>query len=183
MPAETGEIWCTVPSIIHRLLDDLPLRPAYVLNLRWDVLAWNPAADKIFSFSTMDKAERNLLWMAFTSERMRNLLQPWDDQALQMLSSFRRGDYVKASKEGDVENLVKHLLKTSDEFKTWWAQHEIHGPCQGTRYFMIEGLGSLTLEHTSLTVDVEKHLRLVYYTPDDDNVTDFENWLKENGSD
>ena len=97
-----------MPPIIHGLLRDLPLRPAYVLNLRWDVLAWNPAADRLFGFSQLPAERRNLLWMLFMEPHLRTLLCPWEDQAQQMLSSFRR-DYVHAQAESDVTHLVRAL--------------------------------------------------------------------------
>jgi transcriptional regulator with XRE-family HTH domain len=182
-PAEQGKTWCTVPKIVHRLMSDLPLRPAYVLNLRWDVLAWNCAADKIFNFSDKQPEQRNILWMLFTDARMKSLFNPWDDQAIQMLSSFRR-DYVHASKESDVASLVRELEEVSPEFKGWWSRQDIHGPCQGIRRLSIESFGDVTLEHTTLTVDVERHLRLVYYAPMEQGpeLFEFERWLEDHNS-
>lgn len=181
-PAELGETWCVVPKIVNRLLADLPLRPAYVLNLRWDVLAWNPAADKVFNFSDKSSEHRNILWMLFTDKHMRSLFCPWDDQAIQMLSSFRR-DHVHASKGSDVASLVHELEEISPEFKGWWSRQDIHGPCQGIRHLSIESFGNVTLEHTTLTIDVDRHLRLVYYAPlnQGTNIFDFEEWLQDEG--
>lgn len=58
-----------VPKVIHRLLADLTLRPAYVLNLRWDVLAWNATGEQLFQFAGKPPEQRNLLWMLFTADR------------------------------------------------------------------------------------------------------------------
>lgn len=178
-PAEQGKTWCVVPKIVHRLMADLPLRPAYVLNLRWDVLAWNPAADRIFNFSEREPEHRNMLWMLFTDQRMKSLFSPWDDQAIQMLSSFRR-DFVHASKESDVASLVRELESVSAEFKGWWSRQDINGPCQGIRHFSIESFGDVAMEHTTLTIDVERHLRLVYYAPMEQGtaLVKFERWLE-----
>src|SRR5262249_42145580 len=41
-----------VPAALRRLLDGLN-RPAYITGRRWDVLAWNAAADEIFAFSRL----------------------------------------------------------------------------------------------------------------------------------
>ena len=179
-PAEEGKTWCVVPQIVHRLMADLPLRPAYVLNLRWDVLAWNPAADKIFQFSGKTPEQRNFLSMLFTDEHTKSLFQPWDDQAIQMLSSFRR-DHVHASNESDVASLVRELESVSAPFKDWWSRQDIHGPCQGIRHLAIDSFGDVSLEHTTLTIDVERHLRLVYYAPIEQGVAlfEFEKWLEE----
>lgn len=180
LPPEPGKTWCVVPSLVHRLISDLPLRPAYVLNLRWDVLAWNAAADKVFGFSSYPVERRNLLWLLFTAPAMRALLDPWDDQALQILSSFRR-DFVRAPQDPEIGALVRDLEKVDPDFKSWWQQQDIHGPCQGIRHFHIGDVGPVVFDHTSLTIDVDRHLRLVYYAAKQGQVQSevFEQWLQE----
>src|SRR5690606_1796376 len=44
-PVRSGRPWCPLPPLVRRLLDDLARRPAYVLNLHWDVIGWNTAAE------------------------------------------------------------------------------------------------------------------------------------------
>ncbi|PKM34194.1 MAG: transcriptional regulator [Gammaproteobacteria bacterium HGW-Gammaproteobacteria-12] len=180
LPPEPGKTWCTVPALVHRLMADLPLRPAYVLNLRWDVLAWNAAADRVFGFSALPADRRNLLWMLFTSSTMRELFNPWDEQALQILSSFRR-DFVRATQDPDIAALVKDLEKASPDFREWWRQQDIHGPCQGIRHLHIESVGQVVFEHTTLTIDEDRHLRLVYYAAKEGmpQSRDFEQWLQQ----
>lgn len=179
LPPEPGRTWCVVPPLIHRLMGDLPLSPAYVLNLRWDVLAWNAAADRVFGFSALPTDRRNLLWMLFTSPAMRELFNPWEEQALQILSSFRR-DFVRATQDPDIVALVKDLEKVSPDFKAWWRQQDIHGPCQGIRHLRIEAVGQVVFEHTTLTIDEDRHLRLVYYVAKEGRPESrsFEQWLQ-----
>lgn len=179
-PCEPGRTWCVVPPLIIRLIEDLDARPSYVLNLRWDVLAWNDAADRLFGFSEQTLERRNLLWMLFTSKRLRQLLDPWESQAVQIFSSFRR-DFVQGTQDADIVGLVKDLERVAPEFCDWWNRQDIHGPCQGIRYFRLDGIGQMVFEHTTLTVDVDRHLRLVYYAPQMDGAqgATFERWLKE----
>ncbi|WP_213663587.1 helix-turn-helix transcriptional regulator [Stutzerimonas stutzeri] len=178
LPPEPGKTWCVVPPLVHRLMADLPLRPAYVLNLRWDVLAWNAAADRVFGFSSYPVERRNLLWLLFTAPSIRSLFDPWCDQALQILSSFRR-DFVRAPLDPDIGTLVKDLEKVDPDFRTWWRQQDIHGPCQGTRYLQVPDVGPVVFDHTSLTIDVDRDLRLVYYAARDGQAHGrrFEQWL------
>lgn len=179
LPPEPGKTWCAVPPLVHRLMADLPLRPAYVLNLRWDVLAWNAAADKVFGFSSFPVERRNLLWLLFTAPSMRALLDPWEDQALQILSSFRR-DFVRAPLDPEIGALVKELEKVDTDFRTWWRQQDIHGSCQGIRHFNVADVGSVVFDHTSLTIDVDRDLRLVYYAAKEEQAQSrlFEHWLR-----
>ncbi|PAU51880.1 helix-turn-helix transcriptional regulator [Pseudomonas indica] len=180
LPAEPGRTWCVVPPLIHRLMADIPTRPAYVLNLRWDVLAWNAAADRVFGFSALPADRRNLLWMLFTSPAMRVLFNPWEEQALQILSSFRR-DFVRATQDPEITALVKDLVKASPDFRDWWQQQDVHGPCQGVRDLRIEPIGPVVFEHTTLTIDEHRHLRLVYYAAKEGRSESraFEQWLQQ----
>mgnify|MGYP003667620693 FL=1 len=162
LPSELGKTWCSVPPLVQQLMDDLPARPAYILNLRWDVLAWNNAADKLFNFSSHKPERRNMLWLLFADPAMRELFTPWEEQACQMLASFRR-DFARAAQDPAIDALVDELAKVSPEFKQWWKTQEVNAPCQGVRHLYLEEMGAIELDHTTLTVDEERHLRLVYY--------------------
>ncbi|ARS53350.1 helix-turn-helix transcriptional regulator [Kushneria konosiri] len=161
-PVEPGQTFCDVPPLIKRLMADLAQRPCYVLNLRWDVLTWNEAADRLFHFSTQPPEQRNLLWMLFAEPALQALMHDWENEVAAILSSFRR-DYIKASDDPAMPSLVQMLEGVSETFRTLWHQHEVHAPCQGRRWFNIEGVGPVEFEHTSLIIDESRHLRLVYY--------------------
>lgn len=161
-------------------MGDLASRPAYVINLRWDVLAWNSAADRVFRFSRHAPERRNLLWMLFADGPTQALYDPWDDQALQMLSHFRR-DFVKATQEPDICALIKDLEKVSSDFRERWQQQDIHNPDQGWRRLHLTGLGPVAFEYTKLMIDEEHHLRLIYFAAleDDGSNQGFSQWLNQ----
>lgn len=160
-PAEPGKTWCTVPSLVGRLMDDLSPHAAYVLNLRWDVLAYNRAADDLFGFTHQASPRRNLLWMLFCDQNLRDVLVDWQSQAQTMLASFR-GDFAGARDDADMRALVAELETISPEFKALWQNPDVHMPCTGTRAIRVEG-HPVTFEHTSLTIDGGRHLRLVVH--------------------
>ncbi|WP_091642650.1 helix-turn-helix transcriptional regulator [Aquisalimonas asiatica] len=176
-PTEQARTWCTLPALVHRLLADLAPRPAYVLNLRWDVLAWNPAADRLFGFSAHPPEQRNLLWLLFMDPRTRTLFHDWETQAPHMLSSFRR-DFTRAPDDSAIKALVADLRHAVPEFRSWWHRHDMSAPCRGVRAFSLDGLGTVELEHMTLTVDEDRHLRLVYYAPVEEQAQAFERWLE-----
>jgi len=161
-PAMAGQAWCELPPLVRRLLDDLTQRPAYVLNLRWDVIGWNAAADRLFGFGERDPSERNTLWMMFADERLSSRIVEWSVQAPQILASFRR-DFAQAPEDETMLSLVEALEQVSPSFRSLWNQHDVHGRCEGRRSFMVDGLGPVAFDHSSFIVDQEKHLRLVFY--------------------
>lgn len=179
LPAEPGRTVCTVPPQVRRLMDDLPARPAYILNLRWDVVVWNAAADHVFDFSAQAPGRRNLLWMLFVAPAMRQVFVDWQAQAPAMLSTFRR-DFASAAGVPDIAELVDELENVSPDFKAWWREHDVHGACMGQRKLHVESLGDLAFEHATLSVDESRHLRLVVYAPapDEPRAGDFARWLQ-----
>ncbi|NHQ92637.1 helix-turn-helix transcriptional regulator [Janthinobacterium lividum] len=159
-PVEEGKTFCVVPPPVRRLMHELA-HPAYVLNLRWDVLAFNAGADTLFGFGAHAASRRNLLWLLFTDPLLRARFTAWEEQAPLMLSSFRR-DYARATQEADIHALVEELEKVSPEFKRWWRRHDVHAPCAGVRRLDVDG-EQVAYEHTTLTIDADRHLRLVVY--------------------
>lgn len=168
-PAEPGKTWCVVPPLVQRLMHDLAPHLAYVLNLRWDVLAFNDSADQMFAFGSHPPERRNMLWLLFTDPTLRECVNDWEDQAPLMLSSFRR-DFARASQETDIHDLVNELERVSPEFKTWWRKHDVHAPCNGVRKLKTDGQTE-AFDYTSLTVDADRHLRLVVYARQQEGTT------------
>lgn len=161
-PAMAGQTWCELSPLIRQLLDDLTLRPSYVLNLRWDVIGWNDAAERLFGFGERIPGERNMLWMMFSDDRLNSRIVEWAAQAPQILASFRR-DFAQAPEDESMIALVEALEHVSPSFRKLWNQHDVHGRCEGRRTFLIAGQKPETFNHTSFIVDEEKHLRLVFY--------------------
>ncbi|MBF4651960.1 transcriptional regulator, partial [Serratia marcescens] len=179
-PVPVGHQWCQVSPLVRRLLDDLPLRPAYVMNLSWDIIAWNPAAQRLFAIGERPAEERNMLWMLFADPQLNERLLEWEAQAPQILASFRR-DYARAPEDEVMRQRVQALERVSPPFRRLWRQHDIHGRCQGRRSFTLPEIGPVTFDHASFIVDEENHLRLVMYSalPDEPASAAFEALLRE----
>ena len=160
-PSEPGKTFCVVPPLAARLVEDLAPHAAYIINLRWDVLAFNGPADGLFGFGRFDPGRRNLLWALFTDVVLQEAFVGWEEQAPAMLASFRR-DFAAAREDAEARSLVEDLERVSPEFKDWWRSQDVHAPCTGTRMIRVDGM-PVNFEHTSLTIDGGQHLRLVVY--------------------
>jgi transcriptional regulator with XRE-family HTH domain len=166
-PVVAGHQWCQVTPLVRRLLDDLTLRPAYVMNLSWDIIAWNSAADRLFTITERQPEQRNMLWMLFADPELNQRLMGWLEQAPQILASFRR-DYARAPQDATMLQRIQALSDVSPQFRQLWQRHDIHGRCQGQRTFLVAGAGEVTFEHASFIVDEDNHLRLVMYSAQPD---------------
>ncbi|BAP41551.1 hypothetical protein NRB16_21955 [Pseudomonas sp. LJDD11] len=78
-------------------------------------------------------------------------------------------------------NWKKPVIHPRPERRGWSRPdgQDIHGPCQSSRRLPMNTFGDIPLEHTTLTIDADRHLRLVYYTPGENCSTkiEFEQWL------
>lgn len=152
----------SVAPQVQQLMDDLVTRPAYVCNLRWDVVAWNKAADDLFGFGVRDGALRNILRMVFADPDMRRRLPTWRDDAPGLLAQFRH-DFAMAPDAPAMRALVEELSELSADFRRWW---EAPGAAHARR-----GIGAVMggtaerhdFHHQTLVVDEHRHLRMVVY--------------------
>lgn len=152
-----------IDPLVQRLMDDLPARPAYILDLRWNVVAWNAAADRLFGFSERAPGERNFMRMVFADPTLRRRLPSWREEAPRLLSLFRC-DLAVAPDDPAMLARVDELRRLSPDFRRWWDEPP---PVEGYR----RGVGSiidaddtvLDFSHVVLTVDEYRHLRMVTY--------------------
>lgn len=179
-PATAAENWCVLQDLVRRMLDDLSARPAFVMNLRWDVLGWNVAAEHVFGFETRPPEHRNMLWMYFIDEQLSGRVMDWPRQAPQIVASFRR-DHAHAVERSDMHSLVEALRSASASFRRLWDAHGVEGRCEGRRGFLIDGIGEVAFDHATLVVDQDRHLRLIYYAarPGEEASATFERAVRE----
>lgn len=157
--------WPSVSPLVQKMMDELATRPAYVTNLRWDVVAWNAAADRLFGFSGKEPSVRNLLRMAFADPDLRRRLPAWRNEAPRLLEAFRY-DLALAPRDPAMVSLVEDLKKLSPDFRRWWEASPESAPCRGLATIASEAEPT-AYQHEVVTVDEHRHLRMVVYFASD----------------
>ena len=138
--------------------------PAYVTGRRLDVLAWNPAADRLMAFSRLPEEDRNTLALMFLRPASRVLFGAgWEREARRVLASFRTTHDLFAE-DPAFANLLERL-HASPEFARGWKAHDVRIPRAGVKTFHHPKLGTLKYEHTSYQSYDDPALRLVLRVP------------------
>jgi transcriptional regulator with XRE-family HTH domain len=112
---------------IRNLLDSLPETPAYVVDAKYDVLAWNTLATHfIGNLSGFAEPDRNMIrWLC----RLPATAVPWTDpEAVRFTRSTiadLRASYARYPTDPGIRGLVTELLGTSPRFAEMWAAHEV----------------------------------------------------------
>jgi len=152
-----------VPPAMARVIASLR-EPAYVTGRRLDVLAWNPAADRLLGFSRLAEPDRNTLALMFLAPIARRLFgSAWDSEARRVLAAFRATHDLLADDPAFASLLAR--LQASPEFARWWQAHDIRVPRSGIKVFHHPRLGTRAFEHSSYQSNDDPSLRLVVLVP------------------
>ena len=165
MPAPPLPATEVVEPAVRHILDGLGLYPAYVVNARWNVVAWNAAACRVFAdFAAFSPGERNLLRLELLHPTWRQLLADWEGAAQHTLALFRAstGRYVG---EAWFTALVEDLSRESPEFRAWWPRSDVRGAPSDAKALNHPEAGPLLLQATPLQLAQTPDLWMIVYTP------------------
>jgi transcriptional regulator with XRE-family HTH domain len=153
----------TSPAL-QQVLDSLQLCPAYVVNLRWDIVAWNWMACQIFvDFAALTSQECNILWFLFQHPLARKIHGDWEQQAKGAIALFRASTERYIGEAWFTEFVTK-LQQQSSEFQQWWADHQVQAIHNARKELNHPQLGWLVLQPTTLYIADAPDLRLMVYT-------------------
>lgn len=156
------------PESLKHLLQAITPNPAYTISPLWDVVAWNAGYAALFhDISTLPVEDRNLLWMVFTVPSVRELLVDWEVEAQRLMAQFR-AEAGPLLAEDSYKNLVERLHEASPEFSAWWPRHDVAQFSSRRREFNHPLVGRLVLDHHKLVLADHPELRIIVYTPTDD---------------
>lgn len=67
--------------------------------------------------------------------------------------------------------MIALLKQASPEFRDWWQRHEVVSPLSGIKRINHPVKGRMSFEHTGLTLTSRPEMKLIVYTPLDDDET------------
>lgn len=165
LPADIQRYQGTVSPILQHVLDSLIFCPSFVMDQRWNVIAWNKAACLVLGdFSKMNVRERNVVWGMFTNNKYKQLFVDWNLHAKGLLGRFRStcGQYIEDSW---LAQFIDDLKMQSIEFNLWWSLHEIQS--NGEKYKQLNHpvAGRLDFEVSNFDVSDNSCLKLIVHVP------------------
>ncbi|GAC1485197.1 MAG: helix-turn-helix transcriptional regulator [Ktedonobacteraceae bacterium] len=155
-----------VSPALRRVLDALDPVPAYIIDRRWNYLAWNTTAEQILALSnSVPPYEYNAVWRIFANPTTHRIYSPkWEQVARKVLEEFR-AESARYADEEWFKCLIADLQRVSPEFRAWWPHHDVRGRSDAIKEIEHPLLGCLTFEHTTLQVPTMPELKIMIYTP------------------
>jgi transcriptional regulator with XRE-family HTH domain len=126
-PPPTAGLVREITPGIRNLLDSLRETPAYVVDAKYDILAWNALATHfIGDLSQVPETDRNMIRWVF---RLPATALPWTDpetiRFTRTTIADLRASYARYPGDRGIQALVTELLGTSPQFARMWEEHEV----------------------------------------------------------
>ena len=97
--------------------------PAFILNPRLDVIAFNALGDLVFDFlGPSGELGTNHLWRGFMDPSRKRLYADWPGMMSNAVA-FLRGSYATRIGDEQFERLISVMLEASPEFARMWNEH------------------------------------------------------------
>ena len=155
----------TVSEDLRRMLSHLTY-PAYIIGQRWDLLAWNDAAEELFAGLTkVREQDRNLLLLMLTAPEMKSIFADvWEAEGKRMLALFRTTYDFWAGDAAFVE-LRERLRAGCPQFESWWNTHDVGSGAGVQKLLHHPTRGILRFSTASFQANDDPALKLAIYTP------------------
>ncbi|WP_404290610.1 helix-turn-helix transcriptional regulator [Glutamicibacter arilaitensis] len=159
-----SDVTSEVTPALQRLLDALDF-PAFLIAADWRIIGWNAAYATLYPrIASLEETDRNLLWLVFTDDQLREMLPDWEAQSRSFVGSFRAETRGWLSPSGD-SGIVARVSEASPEFAAIWKERDVAGFGTRERLFQHPDKGLTRYEQHNLTPAEAPDLTLLVYAP------------------
>lgn len=154
-----------VPADAHRLLDRLGAIPAYLLDERQDIVAWNRAAAAlIIDFGLLPPEERNAMRLSLRlGHTLCSAPAGAEGEFVRQSAAQLRAAGARHPADRVLAELVDELAAHSPDFVVSWREHDVRPVPTLRKHLHHPRLGELELERHTLLLP-GSDLQLVMYT-------------------
>lgn len=153
-----------VPAGLRRLVDHQAPAAAFLIDARWDLLAWNKAGADLFRYEDVPPDERNAAWLMFSWPRVREVLDDWPYHARRVLAALRASSAELLADER-FDALLERLRREHPEVELWWDDHEVAPKTMARKVFRLPGGERIEVEEVVLRPAIAPDLQLVINLP------------------
>ena len=148
---------------VQRVLDSINA-PAYVRNNRLDLLGVNRLGRALLCDLYGDDTSRpNLARYMFLDARSRDFYVEWAPVAKDLVAALRI-EAGRSPYDRGLTDLVGELSTRSEEFRTWWASHNVRLHRTSTKRMHHPVVGELELTGEALDLAGDAGLTIITYT-------------------
>jgi transcriptional regulator with XRE-family HTH domain len=151
---------------VQQILDAMTHAAAHVTNERLDILASNQLNHALYSELFAGRVPPvNAPRFVYLDPRARDFYLDWDRTARDVVAVLRsaagRNPYDR-----ELSDLVGELSTRSQEFRTYWASHDVRFHLSGIKHFHHPIVGDISLNYERVELAADTGLHIMIYTAD-----------------
>lgn len=152
-----------VRPVVQQIIDAMTSVPAVLGNERQDFVAANTLARALFQ-DVFDGQERpNSARFIFLDPRARELYPDWHSVARDVVGALRSAAGRRPDDRA-LSDLVGELSTRSEEFRQFWAHHDVRFHVGGIKRLHHPQVGEMQLRYEGLDVVADSDLTIYVYT-------------------
>ena len=141
--------------------------PACILDLHWDLLAYNDAEAALYGgLDHLPPSRRNMIWLYFGWPGMRTILKDYEAEAWSVLAQFRASADRHLADPRFAE-IIADVSAADPDFAARWSRHDIAAFTPALKRFTHPEYGPLTFRQTKLIAAENPDLHLLARHPAD----------------
>jgi transcriptional regulator with XRE-family HTH domain len=151
-------------GILH-LLERLDDTPAFVIDAKYELLAWNPVAAALMGDPEVTMpGSRNMIWNLFTGPAPPDAALPdaWAEFADECVADLRAAS-VRYPRDEGIRSLIARLRSASAEFARRWDEHQVCVRRATTKRFDHPVHGELVFDCEVLDI-ADAGQKVIFYT-------------------
>lgn len=139
--------------------------PCYLLDLTWQVLAWNKGAERLFAGWLGSEASPNMMTFMFQNPQARLLVDNWEVRARRIVAELR-SDAVHYPDDNRLNAFVQQMSDNSPDFRDFWSQQQVIVREGGQRLFHHAEQGELVYRQLSWQLASNRALKMIMLVPE-----------------
>lgn len=162
-PKRRRQVQQRVRPVVLRILDSLTA-PAVVRNSQVDYLAANPLGRALYAplFESREQPA-NSARFTFLDPAAHEFYVDWERTAKDLVAHLR-SEAGRNPYDRGLSDLVGELSTRSQEFRTWWAAHNVRYHRTGTKRLHHPIVGELELDYEVMDVSADDGLTIAVYS-------------------
>lgn len=154
----------TILSTVHHVSE-----PCYLLDLTWQVLAWNKEAEALFTGWLDVESAPNMMTFMFQNPLARTLVDNWEARARRIVAELR-SDAIHYPNDSTLNAFVQQMSDNSRDFREFWSQQQVIVREGGERVFHHAVKGDITYRQLSWQLASNRALKMIMLVPESDSL-------------
>lgn len=134
--------------------------PCYLLDLTWNMLAWNKPAAALFSGWLDNDAQPNMMGFMFRHPLAQTLVANWETRASRIVAELR-ADAMHYPHDKGLNQFVQGLSNDSGLFRAFWSRQQVVVREGGERIFHHQQQGELHYRQMTWQLTSNRAIKMI----------------------